>query len=207
MNDLYRLNLDDLYQVLGTWDEKLPRKVFLAACGGTALTLYGYKESTKDVDFLIPNLDQYDILIRAITKMNYKKINLYKFDHPNKRWQFDLYRGQTIFETGLLDPVQDEGRHRVIKSFKNIILACINPEDLIISKMFRGSMVDVQDSIIMIKAENMDLTSLAQRYRETAGYYIRPEQCKTNLHYLIQDLETEGLDPSPLKEMSDLWNP
>jgi hypothetical protein len=207
MNAGYTLDVSDLMQVLETWDEKLRGKVFLAACGGTALTLYGHKESTRDVDFLVPDPDQFHAVVNMVTKMGYAKVSVFGYEHPNKHWKFDLFPGQRIFETELLDPVPEAGRHRVIKSFRHLTLACINPDDLIISKMFRGTMVDVQDSITMIKAERLDLTGLAQRYKETAGYYIRPERCKTNLQYLIEDLEKEKIDASPLKEMSDQWNP
>lgn len=86
-------------------------------------------------------------------------------------------------------------------------MACLQPDDLIISKMFRGDHVDVQDSIIIIKAENLDLTALAERYKETAGYYYNPQLCKKNLGYLIREMELESLDATPLREMSDQWTP
>ena len=50
----YRLTQKDLLQTLGAWNGFLNKKVHLIACGGTALTLLGVKESTKDVDLLIP---------------------------------------------------------------------------------------------------------------------------------------------------------
>jgi hypothetical protein len=48
----YRLDRDALLDVLGQWNTFLKRKVHLIACGGTALTLLGVKESTKDIDFM-----------------------------------------------------------------------------------------------------------------------------------------------------------
>ncbi len=205
MNDHYRLNINDLYEVLGEWSNNLSSHVFLAACGGTALTLYGHKESTMDVDFLVPDPVHYQLLVKTITYMGYKPATGNGFKHPHKPWIFDLFRGQTIFQTELLDPVQHEGKHRVIKTYDRIVLACVNPDDLIISKMFRGTLVDVQDSITMITSEHLDLKALAERYRETAGYYFHPELCKKNLGYLISDMEKQQIDPTPLKEMSEQW--
>ena len=207
MNAHYRLANDDLYGVLDGWNEQLTSKIFIAACGGTALTLYGYKESTKDVDLLVPDPAHYQSLIKALTALGYKPATGNGFKHPSELWIFDLFRGQTIFQTDLLDPVQDHGKHRVIKEYERIILACLNPDDLIISKMFRGTLVDVQDSIVMIKAENIDLTQLAERYKETAGYYYSPETCKKNLGYLITDMEEQKIDATPLREMSEQWTP
>ena len=55
----YRLNRDTLLDVLGQWNAFVRRKVHLIACGGTALTLLGVKESTKDVDFMVPVESEY----------------------------------------------------------------------------------------------------------------------------------------------------
>jgi hypothetical protein len=203
----YRLTVDDLLGVLAEWDDRLSGKVFVAACGGTALTLYGHKESTRDVDLLVPDPAHYQLLVKTITALGYKPATGNGYRHPQRPWIFDLFRGQTIFQTELLDPVQDDGQHRVIKTFKRIVLACINPDDLIISKMFRGTLVDLQDSIMMIKSEGLDLNALAERYKETAGYYFHPEICKKNLGYLIADLEKENIDATPLKEMTEQWMP
>ena len=43
----YRIKTEELFQTLRAWDELIPGrgKIHLIACGGTALTLLGYKES------------------------------------------------------------------------------------------------------------------------------------------------------------------
>lgn len=192
-------------QALSEWDEQLERNVFVAACGGTALTLYGHKESTKDVDLLVPDPDEYGLLIDAITKLGYRPATGNGYRHPERPWIFDLFRGQTIFQTELLEPVQAEGRHRIIKKFRRLVVACVNPDDLIISKMFRGTMVDVQDSLVMIQAEKIDLRGLANRYHETAGYYFNPEVCKKNLEYLIAELKRFDMEADPLIEILHRW--
>lgn len=86
-------------------------------------------------------------------------------------------------------------------------MACLNPDDLIISKMFRGTLVDVQDSIAMIKSARLDLKALAARYKDTAEYYFNPSECKKNLDYLIDELERQELDASDLREIGDSWIP
>ncbi len=126
---------------------------------------------------------------------------------PKPRFIFDLYRGQTVFDTGLLDPIHEIGNHRVIHRFKKITLGSLNAEDLIISKMFRGEPVDVDDSVIMIRAENIDLRFLAERYKETASYQTNPPLCKTKLSYLIQEMLEQKFDATPLQEMFEQWTP
>ena len=206
-NPQYRLQITHLLEVLQTWDAKLRRPVLLVACGGTALTLYGHKESTKDVDFLIPIPDDYAQIIKVISSLGYRRATGFGYRHPEQPWIFDLYSGQTIFETSLLDPIQDVGNRRVVKSFKHITLACLTPFDLIISKMFRGTAVDVDDSVTMIRSEDLDLAQLAKRYRETADYYVNPAKCKLNLQYLIRALQEKGIKATALKKMSKKWIP
>jgi hypothetical protein len=43
----FRLTQKDLFDTLDVWDNNLKQRVFVAACGGTALTIYGHKESTN----------------------------------------------------------------------------------------------------------------------------------------------------------------
>ena len=62
MND-YRINKQELLKEIGGWNRFLKRKVHLIACGGTALTLLDLKESTRDIDFIVPHLAEYDYLI------------------------------------------------------------------------------------------------------------------------------------------------
>jgi hypothetical protein len=207
MKHSYRLSKDDLFEELEKWDSALRSKVLLVACGGTALTLHGYKETTRDVDFLIPNLKQYAQIISMIKKLGYEQRTASGWLSPNKLWLFDLFRGQTVFQTGLLDPIQKKGNHRFILSYKKITLGTLTAGDLVISKMFRGTTVDVDDSVLMIVSENLDLQQLAQRYKDTADYYYNPASCKTNLGYLIRELMDQGLDATPLQEMSDKWTP
>ena len=63
----YRIDKQDLLDRITIWDSFLKRDVHLIACGGTALTLLGIKDSTKDVD-----LDDCLSLIRS----KKKEINL-----------------------------------------------------------------------------------------------------------------------------------
>lgn len=207
MNRRYRLTNDDLFEALSEWDNHLKSTALVVACGGTALTLNGYKESTKDVDFLVPEPKHFKSITKVLELLGYQYREGTDYLHPELPWIFQLYQGQTIFQTALLDPIQEKDKHKVIRKYKHLILGSLNSPDLIISKMFRGTDVDVQDCIALLKAEPIDLYYLAQRYRETADYYYNPTSCKKNLHYLIDAMYEAGIDPKPLKEMSKQWIP
>jgi hypothetical protein len=165
----YRLTVADLLSILETWDRSLSGPVLIVACGGTALSLNGYKDSTKDADFLVPLTKDYETLLSLLKKKNYQQSSGNGWISAENLWIFQLYKGNQFFVTEFLDPVHLEGNHKVIQKFKRLTLACLNAEDLIISKMFRGDQVDVDDCIAIIKKENLCLESLGSRYKETAG--------------------------------------
>jgi hypothetical protein len=66
MPDEFRITGDDLLGTLEIWDGLMDFKLSLIACGGTALTLLGIKESTKDVDFIVPIQEQYGTTIEIL---------------------------------------------------------------------------------------------------------------------------------------------
>ena len=79
----YRLNQKDLLDTLGLWNGFLNKKVHLIACGGTALTLLGVKESTKDVDMLVPVDHEYEYLVKILKQLGY----------PTRRIGMEDWRG------------------------------------------------------------------------------------------------------------------
>lgn len=143
--------------------------------------------------------------MRLLQLLGYKPATGNGWKHPNVPWIFDLFRGQTIFQTELLDPIHEKANHRVIFDFGKLTLACLNPADLIISKMFRGTNVDVQDSVLMLKSEPLDMQYLAERYKATADYYYNTAACKTNFGYLIDELDRQGVDSTALKKVREQW--
>jgi hypothetical protein len=55
-------------------DSKLVRPAELIAHGGTALSLRGIKPSTKDVDFAVPNRDQFEDICIALERAGYNRL-------------------------------------------------------------------------------------------------------------------------------------
>jgi len=70
----YRLDEEDLLETLSAWNGFLKKKVHLIACGGTALTLAGVKDSTKDIDFMVPVESEYKYLLSIIRDLGYEQI-------------------------------------------------------------------------------------------------------------------------------------
>jgi len=191
----YRIDKQRLLDTFSTWDGYLKRKIHLIACGGTAMTLLGIKESTKDVDLLVPNEAEYDYLIGILKDLGYKP-------RTGSGWAkdsgfvFDLFRGKRIHTTELLESPLNKGNHQLVKEYKSIYLGVLNFYDLIISKLFRGSSVDLEDCLLLIKARKHEIEPdfLKARFRETASYDVSEEKVNRNLEHFLKILPKQGLN-------------
>ena len=67
----YRIDKQGLLDTLSAWDGFLNRKVHLIACGGTAMTLLGVKASTKDIDLIVPNIDEHEYIVKILQQIGY----------------------------------------------------------------------------------------------------------------------------------------
>ena len=174
----YRLNQKELLDTLGLWNGFLKRKIHLIACGGTALTLLGVKESTKDVDVLIPVESEYDYLIRTLKQLGYNPTSGSGWQRPGEVFIFDLFRGKRVHTTELLESPLEKENHILIKELTHIYIGVLNPYDLIVSKLFRGTRVDVGDCVMLFKAKHKDIRIdlLRERFIETAKYDISEDK-------------------------------
>ncbi|MBI3298436.1 MAG: hypothetical protein HYZ75_09755 [Elusimicrobia bacterium] len=190
--DKYRIDKQGLWDILEAWGPFFPKKVRVVACGGTALTIQDLKESTKDVDFLVPDVEDYKALLGTIERLHYRQVTGSGWARDDG-FIFDLFKGKVIFQTELLDSPLDEGNHIPIKTFKKLEVSALNDLDLIISKMFRGDEVDVEDCLRLIagRGKAFDLDKLKERYKETASYTLRPESMMKNLDLLLAELKDE----------------
>lgn len=190
----YRVNANELLSTLEAWDGLIEGrdKIHLIACGGTALTLLGYKPSTVDVDFVIPVEKEHKRLLKFLAQAGYEQRGGHRWQRPGEVIVFDLFAGNYVYTTGLLDSPLDEGRHRKIREFKKIYLGALNPVDLIITKLFRGSEVDFQDCEILFRSEKIDMSVLDERYRETASYETGEAKALRNLELFKKRVETRG---------------
>lgn len=66
------INRSQLFEELEAWNDFLRKRVHLIACGGTSMTLMGIKESTKDIDFIVPVIEEYNYLTSILKQIGYK---------------------------------------------------------------------------------------------------------------------------------------
>ncbi len=169
----YRLSQEQLMDIMAIWNRFLKRKIHLIACGGTALTLQGIKNTTKDVDFMVPVAVEYEYLIKTLKQLGYQSRTGAGWKTPNDPYIFDLYRGKRIHTTELLESPLKQGQHKFIKEWQHLYIGVLNHYDLIISKLFRASSADVEDCLTLYQAkkEEIDFNELERKYKETAKYH------------------------------------
>jgi hypothetical protein len=191
----YRLALGDLMAILEAWNRYLKRTVHLIACGGTAMTLAGVKDSTKDVDFIVPELKEYDYLVKRLKALDYVQVTGYGWQRRGEPFQFDLFPGHKVYTAGLLVSPLEEGRHTTFKEFSHLFVGILNDYDLISTKLFRGAGVDYDDCLALVKAHRMeiDVLRLVAHFNEMAGYDVSEERVKRNLEIFISMLREGGL--------------
>jgi hypothetical protein len=183
----YRIGTDALLDKLSIWNNYLRRKVHLIACGGTALTLLGVKDSTKDVDLIVPDDKECKYLINALKDIGYQPVRGHGWSSGDE-FIFDIFRGKYVHTTGLLESPLLEGNHTLIKEFSFIYLGVLNDYDLIISKLFRGTQVDSDNCFALIKHRkgSFDIKKLKDRYRETASYDISEDKVNRPLDLFLE---------------------
>jgi hypothetical protein len=190
----YRINKQGLLDRISVWDGFLKKKVHLIACGGTALTLLGVKVTTKDIDLIVPNLIEYEYLIEHLKQLGYKSVTGEGWSRGDG-FIFDLFRGQRVHTTELLESPLDKNNHILIKEFRQIYLGVLNYYDIIISKLFRGKTVDIEDSLALMKnkKQEIDVELLIKRFHRTASFDVSENKVNKNLEHFLEIIRKEGL--------------
>jgi hypothetical protein len=189
----YRINKQGLLDALRAWNGFLKRRVHLVACGGTALTLLDIKASTKDIDLLVPETNEYTYLLKILKDLGYRNTSGSGWARDDG-FTFDLFRGKSVHTTELLESPLDEGNNIPVKEFSRIYLGVLNYCDLLISKLFRGTSVDMDDCMMLLKAKRaeIDIDRLGRRFRETASYDVSEDKVNSNLKHFMRRLKKGG---------------
>jgi len=193
MNE-YRINKAGLSDILSAWSAFLKRRIHLVACGGTAMTLLNIKASTKDIDFIVPNLEEYKYLTAKLTELGYIQTTQYGWS-KDEGFIFDLYPGNAVYITELINSPLDAGGNIPYKEFDRIYVGILNFYDILITKLFRASSVDIDDCLGLFRhaGNKIDLIVFKERFCKTASRDIGEEKVLKNLGYFIQTLKKEKL--------------
>jgi Nucleotidyltransferase of unknown function (DUF6036) len=144
-----------LLRFLGEVQKVLERRIVLVAAGGTAMTLYGLKPSTIDVDFT-GSAEDVGSFGRAV-----------KMVQPGFR--VDLWPNGQIFSQFL--PSDYLSKSRRIKVLRKIELRALAPLDIVVTKIGKLDQRDLDDIEVCIKKFRLRRDDVALRAKriEYAG--------------------------------------
>ncbi len=191
----YRLDKEELLEILKGWNLYLKRKVHLVACGGTAMTLLGVKPSTKDVDFMVPRLKEHGYLTKTLKVLGYEQVTAVGWKRSKEKFQFDLFSGNSIHTTGLLESPLEEGGNTSFQVYSHLYIGILNDYDLIVSKLMRGTRVDFDDCVMLAEAHisMLDIDRLVKHFQEMILYDVGEHRLKTNIDYFLDLLRERKL--------------
>ena len=191
----YRLGTDELVDALKGCNRFLKRKIHLIACGGTAMTLAGVKPSTKDVDFMVPNTDEHEYLVRQLKALGYKSVSGAGWRRDGDAYHFDLFSGNRIHTTELLQSPLENGRNEAWFELSRIYVGILNDYDLIASKLMRGTRVDYDDCLTLLEAHmgRIDVNRLVSHYRELVSYDISEDRIRKNIEIFLEMATERGI--------------
>ena len=160
------------------------------------MTLFDVKPSTRDVDFMVPTREEYDYLIKQLKALGYKSVSGSGWQHPKDEFHFDLFRGNHIHTTELLESPLEDGRHTTLIELSRIYIDILNDYDLITSKLMRGTRTDFDDCEMLVKdhIDNFNFEKLTAGFDEMLLYNtVGEDRIRQNFNSFMTLMEEEGL--------------
>jgi len=158
------------------------------------MTLLNVKDSTKDIDLIVPNENEHKYLINILKQLGYKPATGLGWTNGDG-FIFDLFSGKSIHTTELLESPLKSGNNVLVKEFSHIYLGVLNYYDIITSKLFRGTSIDNEDCLALLKSKRseIDMVKLEERFRETASYDVSEAAVIKNWEHFLRLVEKEGI--------------
>jgi hypothetical protein len=177
-------------------DRYLTRKMNVIMVGGTALTLLGKKESTKDIDICFENKKDLEHFVKVAGTLGYSRNQNRLIGHG---LIIDLYSEGYIFCVQLSQDYSEKAIR--LKELEKITLFALSPEDIIITKTARLDERDLEDIKKIFDSFEIDKGKLISRYFSTMENSL-VKDAKSNLLILVETLDF----PEAVKQTILRWN-
>jgi len=90
------------------------------------MTLLGVKPSTKDIDFMVPKLKEYEYLIRILKDIGYEQTTQSGWRREGDILTFDLFSGNHIHTTQRLESPLEKGRNKELQTYSHLYIGILN---------------------------------------------------------------------------------
>ena len=145
--------------------------------------------STIDIDFDVPVKAHLEVIEKTFNKLGFKKMSTFSWNtNPIYPFRVDFFQCGYIFCVQL--PNDSRIDAKIILNQKKLNLFCLNPYDLICTKLLRFESRDLDDSIITCNKLNLDIRKLLIRFLDIAsGSMIREQTVIENFQYFLRYLK------------------
>jgi hypothetical protein len=134
-------------------------------------------------------------LIKQLNALGYKQATGSGWKRGGEGFQFDIFHGNRIHTTELLNSPLEEGRHFIYREFSYLYVGILNDYDLISSKLMRGTRVDFEDCLGLaeVRREEINIERLIQHFHELVSYDVAEDRLRSNIDYFLALLREKGL--------------
>ena len=146
-------------------DKRLKKTINIYLIGGCAMSYYGIKDATKDVDVLFKNKYDCADFFNAVTKLGYETAEQYFPPLLQMEATFFVYKGDEIwvdlFVKNVMNKFElsDSIQHRAVKtnlSAKKLNVYCLDPHDIFLFKSITPRERDENDLILLLTKTSID---------------------------------------------------
>lgn len=179
-------------------DALLKNNVDIYLIGGSAMSYYGIKDATKDIDVLFKN--QYDCadFFNAITELGYETSEQYFPPVIQMEATFFVYKDDEIWIDLFVENVMNKFelsqsiQKRAVKtdlSTKKLMVYCLDPHDIFLFKSITSRERDESDLILLLTKTTINFKII---HKEITNQYKKYKDLKEAFNTKMKKLEEKG---------------
>jgi hypothetical protein len=179
-------------------DKRLKKSIDIYLIGGCAMSYYGIKDATKDIDVLFKNNYDCADFFNAITKLGYETAEQYFPPLLQMEATFFVYKGNEIWVDLFVKNVMnrfelsDSIRRRAAEtnlSTKKLKVYCLDPNDIFLFKSITPRERDENDLILLLTKTTIDFKTI---HKEIAKQSTKYKDLKEAFNTKMKNLESKG---------------
>lgn len=210
MSDRKKFDEADLIQALGSIGSKLAKNVRINLIGGCAMTFIAAKIATKDIDVVLRSTKDVKLLTKAMSRAGFNQVKrLGKEYQTLGAWvvmeradgmRFDIFDKQVCGALEISDGMESRARH--YRSFGNLDVYLMSPEDIVLFKGITDRKDDLDDMRTLIERRiDWNVVEKECRTQREGGRWARALVDK-----LLELKETYEIDSPIIHKMMDFGN-
>lgn len=186
-------------------DKRLKKPIDIYLIGGCAMSYYGIKDATKDIDVLFKN--QYDCadFFNVVIELGYETAEQYFPPVVQMEATFFVYKGDEIWIDLFVKNVMNKFelspsiQKRAVKtnlSIKKLNVYCLDPNDIFLFKSITPRERDENDLIVLLTKINIDFDLIHDEIRTQSKMF---KDLKEAFNRKMKKIEEKGFHVDDIK--------